>query len=125
MKKINNRFKLIMNPETESNIDNIIKQMIQAEIQNRIEEIKSVLMKEILIENKPFLTLHDVAQLTGLKKTTLYTYMNKGLITYYRPNSKHVFFRLSDVNDLIFRNKSTSKAQIEREALSIYLKSRI
>lgn len=98
--------------------------MIQEIVSDCIQEIEANLVKKIISENKPFLTMEDVVELTGLKRSTIYTYLNEGKLTHYKISNKKIFFRLEDVNQFIFSRKNlrTSKTELKQEALTKYIK---
>jgi predicted DNA-binding transcriptional regulator AlpA len=109
--------------EFQPDLTTIIQQMVLAVVNGRFDQIKDDLTKQILVENKPFLKIDDVVELTGLKKSSVYNAISQGLISYYRPNNKHVYFRLQDVENFIFNQKHYHKSIIElkQEALGQYL----
>ena len=110
--------------EIKNDITTVINQMILAAVESHVHQIKEDLKKQILVENKPFLTIDDVIELTGLQKSTIYNYMSEGLITFYKVNSKKVYFKMQDIEDFIFSAKHKSKLQLKQEALNEYLKNK-
>ena len=109
--------------DLQPNITTILNQMILANVNGCINEIEENLKKKIIFENKPFLTIDDVVELTGLKKSSLYNYMNQGLLSFYKINNKKVFFKMDDISNFIFNKKNyyNSKTEMRQEALNEYL----
>jgi predicted DNA-binding transcriptional regulator AlpA len=110
--------------DMKNDITTVLNQMILAAVESHVHQIKDDLKKQILVENKPFLTIDDLIELTGLQKSTIYNYMSDGLITFYKVNSKKVFFRLQDIENFIFSEKHKSKLELKQEALNEYLKNK-
>ena len=80
-------------------------------------------MNHLSLENKPFLKLNDVCELTGLSKSTIYSYINENKISYYKLNGKNLFFKFDDIKSFIMNEKHyfKSKAQIYKEAETQYI----
>lgn len=91
----------------------VMNQMILAVVDGRISEIRDEVKKEILVQNKPFLTVSDVSELTGLQKTTIYKYCSEGKIGFYRPTGKHTFFTWDNIREFVLSEQSYNKAKSE------------
>ncbi len=105
-------------------LSQMMTRMIQDIVDERIQDIEANLVKKILIKNSPVLTVENVVELTGLKRSTIYTYMNEGKLTHYKISNKKVYFRLEDITSFIFNreNLRTSKTELKQEAFKEYLK---
>ena len=106
------------------NMTTIMNQMILEVVNGCIFEIEAKLKNDILVKNNPILTVDDVVKITGLKRSSVYNYMNDGLISYYKLNNKKVYFKIEDINNFIFNKKNYCKAknELKQEALKEYLK---
>ncbi|TAL67469.1 MAG: DNA-binding protein [Bacteroidetes bacterium] len=108
---------------TQPNIEILLNQLIVAVVEGRICEMKAELKKKILIENKPWLTVDDFSNLTGLKRATIYKYCSEGKIGFYRPTGKHTFFTMENVREFILNEKhyNRAKSEIRRKVESEYI----
>jgi excisionase family DNA binding protein len=99
---------------------NLMEEVANEMLVMKFDEIK----KQVISENKPFLTLNEVCEATGLSKSTLYSYINEGKISYYKPTGKNLFFSWSDVLSFIMdeRHYFKSKGKLRIEAETEYLK---
>jgi excisionase family DNA binding protein len=107
-----------MNKGTED-ITSVLKNFIEAIAEEKILMQFDQMKKQIIFENKPFLTLSDVCEITGLSKSTIYTYITDGKISYYKPTGKNLFFKWDDIRSFIMDDgyyfKSKGKLRIEAE----------
>jgi excisionase family DNA binding protein len=99
--------------EVRPDINNVMTQMILAVVEGRISEIKAALKNELLFENKPWLTVEDFSNLTGLKRATIYRYCSEGRIGFYRPTGRHTYFTMGNVREFILNQKNYSAAHSE------------
>jgi len=106
-----------------TDITAILIQMILAVVDDRLSEIKENIKKQILMENKPFLTVEDVSNITLLKKSTIYRYCSEGKIGYYRPTGKHTFFTWDSIREFILNQQffSEAKSEIRRKVQSQFI----
>ena len=113
----------IMNNEQQNTIDSYLNQAINEVVDARINEMKSMLKKDLIEENKPFLTLTDVCSLTGLSSSTIYSYVSLGKISYYKPAGKQIYFKYDDVVKFIMNEKHyyKSKSALISDAETMYI----
>ena len=82
------------------------------EIMQQLAEIKAL----TLLAAKEMLTIDDAVLYTGLGKSYLYVLTCKNKITYYKPNGKNIYFKKSELNDWLQRNRVNSIAEAESAA---------
>lgn len=85
------------------NYDNIKQQL------DRIEQITSLGVKNVL-------TIEDVALLTGLSVSHIYTLTSKQEIPHSKPNGKKVYFKKSEIEDWLLQNRILTKKEIDNKA---------
>lgn len=69
------------------------------------------------------LTVSDLSALTGWKKGWIYKLTSRGELSFYKPNGKTIFFKLEEVEDYIFRNRSMSNSEMQGEVDSYFEKA--
>lgn len=84
------------------------------EIMQQLAEIKEL----SLLAAKDMLTMNDAVLYTGLGKSYLYVLTCKNKIPYYKPNGKTIYFKKSELNDWLQRNRVASKDEAESAAAS-------
>jgi excisionase family DNA binding protein len=89
----------------------------------RIEAIQTFIEKQTLA-NKEILTLGDAALFLGVSKSYLYKKTSKREIPFYRPGNKTIFMRRSELQEWIFSNRQSTKADIEMNATASLTKKR-
>ncbi len=94
------------------NMITMMNQMILEVVNGCINDIEDKLKTDILVKNNSILTVDDVVRITGLKKSSVYNYMNDGLISYYKLNNKKVFFKIEDIIILSSIKKITAKLKM-------------
>jgi excisionase family DNA binding protein len=112
-----------MQPE----FNDLFIKMIDDRIESSKEKIEETLRHKILVENKPVLTVDDLCQLTGLKKSSVYRLCSLGKIGHYRPTPKLTLFTWQNVNDFLLNERCyiKSKSEIRRKIQSDIIADRI
>ena len=82
------------------------------EIKQQLAEIKAL----TLLAAKEMLTMNDAVLYTGLGKSYLYVLTCKSKIPYYKPNGKNIYFKKSELNDWLQRNRVNSIDEAESAA---------
>ena len=78
---------------------------IETKIMQQLAEIKAL----TLLAAKEMLTIDDAALYTGLGKSYLYVLTCKKKIPFYKPNGKNIYFKKSELNDWLQRNRVASE----------------
>jgi excisionase family DNA binding protein len=78
------------------------------------EEVKRLLKLQNSL-NKNVLTIEEASLLTGLKISTLYKYVSENQIPSYKPQGKRLFFKRTELENWLLRNKQKSNYELENE----------
>ena len=62
-----------------------------------------------LIEKDERLTLKETCVYLDISCSTLYKLTSKNKIPHFKPNGKKIYFRKSDLNEWLFRNRVSSQ----------------
>lgn len=62
------------------------------------------------------LDVNEAAQLLGLAVSTVYKKTMNGEIPFYKPSGGRIHFRRKELEDWIFKNRSSTRAELEAEA---------
>ena len=89
-------------------------------ILEKLERIEAILSKTV----KPILTVEDLVDYTGFKRSYIYKLVHLNEIPYSKPQGKVLFFDREEIDDWLRRNKSQSKSQIEERAINYFLKKK-
>lgn len=67
---------------------------------------------------KDFLSLEEASLYTGFSKSWLYQLCHRRAIPYYKPGGKKTFFKKSDLDNWMMRNRLTSLDEIAKEKIN-------
>lgn len=85
------------------------------ELMKRLDRIEQL----TLLGAKNVLTLDEVCLFSGLAKSTVYKMTASKAIPFYRAdNGKHLYFKKSEVEDWLTRNRIGSKLEDEQRAIA-------
>lgn len=73
-------------------------------------------IEQHLTENEKPLTLQQAAEYLGISKSSLYKKTFKREIQFFKPGGKLIYFRKSDLDKWIYRNRKSSDGEIEQKA---------
>lgn len=85
----------------------------QNNIQKELTEIKELLNSQRA--EKP-LNLFEAAEYLSISKSSLYKLTSRKQIAYYKPNGKLIFFKKSELDRWILRNRHKTVDEIDAEA---------
>lgn len=74
------------------------------------------LLEQIQQDEKP-LSLSEAAKYLDLSKNYLYKLTHKNQITFFKPAGKKIYFKKSDLNKYLFRNRKASELELEQKAV--------
>ena len=74
------------------------------------ETSQNALTKE---ELRPFMTVAEACTYLDISKSSLYKYMHRRLIPYFKPNNKKAYFKPEDLDNWVFHNRTDSVEEIE------------
>ena len=86
---------------------------MQNKLIDRLNKIESILLSQ----NEKPLTHKEAAKYLNLSHSYLYKLTCSNKIPYYKPNGKKIFFKQSDLNNWLFKNRKQSISEIEQEAI--------
>ena len=87
-------------------------------IESLYEEIiylKSILGK-VFTATKETLDFEETASYINLSHSYLYKLTSQGLIPFYRPNGKKIYFKRSELDEWVLKNKVYSADELEEKA---------
>ena len=74
-------------------------------------------IEQLLQQDEKPLTLPEAAEYLGVSKSHLYKLTSGTKIAHFKPAGKKLYFRKSDLNSYLFRNKRTSENELEQKAV--------
>lgn len=65
---------------------------------------------------KPILTFEEGCLYTGLSKSYMYKHTSAGNVPFYKPEGRKIYFRRTDLDNWMLRNRQSSNEEISRKA---------
>jgi len=93
------------------------------EVLKRLDSLER-LIKSQSIYQKEVLTFQEGCDYCGFMPSHMYKLTSLDAIPHYKPNGKMIFFRRSELETWLLRNRSTTKEKIEEEVTSYLSKRR-
>ncbi len=90
---------------------------MEEKIMAELAEIKQL----TLLSCKNVLTVEDVAQLTGITKSTIYKLTCGRKIPHYKPNTKLLFFDKKEIENWMLQNRVNTIKEAEQSAIAYVL----
>ena len=84
----------------------------QEQFQAEMAELK----KAFFLSQKEALTVDECATYTGLKKAYLYKLTHHNQIPFYKPNGKMIYFKRTEIDDWLLRNRAMTAQEMETAA---------
>jgi excisionase family DNA binding protein len=81
-------------------------------LDQRIEAIHKLIAQQTLA-NKEHMSLEETATYMGVSKSFLYKLTSQRKIPFYRPGSKLIFFKKSEIDIFLLSNRQNTKTEIE------------
>ncbi len=81
-----------------------------------LEKLALAIGRKVLFAQKEVLTLEEVAQYTGLKKSYLYKLTASKAIPHYKPNGKNCFFKRTELEEWLTTNPVATTADLTASA---------
>ena len=88
---------------------------MQKEILLRLDEIQASIRDLKAAAEKP-MTLDEAAAYLHVSKSHTYQLTSKGLIAHFKPAGKKIFFKKSDLDAYLLRNRRASESELEQAA---------
>lgn len=73
---------------------------------------------------KDALTFNEASRLLDLSKSYLYKLTHSRQIPHYKPNGKKIYFKRSDLENWLFRNRVSTADELEHQAEKLISKGR-
>lgn len=70
-------------------------------------------IEKLLLNNKTILDLDELARYANLSTSHLYKLTSSGDIPYYKPTGKKIYFKKSEIDSWLLRNKNRSHDEID------------
>lgn len=74
-------------------------------------------LEQLFHQDEKPLTFAEACEYLDVSKSHLYKMTSKNLITHFQPNGKKIYFKKSDLNEYLFRNKKTSGNELDQKAV--------
>ena len=86
-----------------------------------ILEKLDLIQKNLVEKEKPFLTIDEASKYLCISKNTLYGYTSKGILPFYKPQNRKIFFKVDDLNQFVLdkKNKRISQVEIDEKAVTM------
>lgn len=89
----------------------------------RLEKIEKLLLNQNLMQ-KDVLNFNEACDYLELSQSHLYKLTSAGAIPHYKPNGKKIYFKRSELNEWVLRNRTATNEEIESQVMDNLLKSR-
>ncbi len=89
--------------------------MSEKELSKILERIEAKLVDLSLVREKPY-DLAGGAEYLKISKSHLYQLTSKGLIGFYKPAGKKIYFDKADLDEYLRRNRVRPNCEIEQAA---------
>ena len=80
--------------------------------QEDLDKLALAIGRNVLFAQKEVLTLEEVAQYTGLKKSCLHKLTSLRAIPHYKPNGKNCFFKRTELEEWLTSNPVATEMDI-------------
>ncbi len=81
-----------------------------------IQKLNANIEQMLNRDEKP-LTLPEASEYLGVSKSHLYKLTYQNLIVHFKPNGKKIYFKKSDLDKYIFRNRKADQNELEQIAI--------
>ncbi len=91
------------------------------EIISRLENLQRLIESQG-INKKEVLNFNEACQYLELSQSHMYKLTSTGAIPYYKPNGKKLYFKRTELEEWLLRNRSTTKIEIDQQAADYLIK---
>ena len=91
------------------------------EIIEHIENLRQLIESQG-IHTKAVLNLNEACQYLELSQSHLYKLTSAGNIPHYKPNGKKLYFKRSELESWLLRNRSSTQKEIDQRAADYLIK---
>lgn len=82
----------------------------------QIQQVADLVTAKTLFCTKEVLTSAEAAQYMGISKSYLYKLTMRGLVPYYKPMGKKVYFNRAELEEWLQQNRCSTAAEISDRA---------
>jgi excisionase family DNA binding protein len=86
-------------------------------VHQEITDLKTILSK-VFIATKETLDFEETALYINLSHSYLYKLTSQSLISFYKPSGKKIYFKRSELDDWVLKNKVYSATELEEKAVN-------
>lgn len=90
---------------------------MDTQISERLDRIEELLKKQSLY-SKDIFNIEELAEYIGMSISYIYKIHCKNEIPSYKPNGKTLFFKRTEIDLWLLRNRQSTNEEIEAEAIS-------
>jgi excisionase family DNA binding protein len=94
------------------------------EVLKRLEDLRNMIENQG-INSKEVLNMVEAGKYLELSLSHLYKLTSAGLIPHYKPNGKKLYFKRSELDAWLLRNRATTKEEIDQAAADYLLRNRM
>ena len=87
----------------------------------RLEKLERLIISQG-INSKEVLNLQEACQYLELSQSHLYKLTSAGTIPHYKPNGKKLYFKRSELDAWLLRNRCATQDEIEQQAADYLIK---
>ena len=80
-------------------------------------EILNSNIEQLLQQDEKPLSFSEASEYLGVSKSHLYKLTSKNLIVHFKPAGKKIYFKKSDLNAYLFRNRKASEIELDQKAV--------
>ena len=89
----------------------------------RLERIEKLILSQNLLQ-KDVLNFNETCDYLELSQSFLYKLTSSRTIAHYKPNGKKIYFKRSELDEWLLRNRTVTTDEIESQAFENVMKSR-
>jgi excisionase family DNA binding protein len=91
------------------------------EVLKRLENLERLIESQS-INAKEVLNFHEACQFLELSQSHMYKLTSAGSIPHYKPNGKKLYFKRSELENWLLRNRSLAQDEIDQKAADFLIK---
>lgn len=86
--------------------------------QSDIDKLAAAISDKLALFHKEFLTVEELCQYTGLKKSCIYKLTMNRTIPHYKPTGRTCFFKRTEVEAWMTENRVATSEELDDRALA-------
>jgi len=75
--------------------------------------------QKMIMPSKEVLSFKEACQYLSVSNSWLYKLTHRRMIPFYRPNGKMIYFKKTDLNNWLLRNRVSTDEEIEQKTIDI------